>query len=178
MNRKITVEITIRQSGGFELLDPRNNRHYAHTPDELAELLVRLAHDPSMPQAESVKPTQVILEEVGTRFAESRLPGPLQQAAPIIGRAAAELGGVAVDFGRNAVEWIKGVGKAEPEPTAGPTTAPPKQPAAPRREATRDPSPPRAARKPDGATRPRSEPTTSTNTTRPRSTRRTSLRFS
>lgn len=175
MDRKILLEITVRAGGGFEVTDPRNNRHYAHSEIELADLIRRLAHDPTMPQAEKVRPTETILEEVGTIFATSRLPGSMQGAAPVIGRAFAEVGGAVSDIGRSAIDWIRNRKSGEPvqaepkvEQTRGPVQPPPPRDSSPRA---------RAARKPDGAPRVKPDASTSSNTTPPRSTRRTSLRF-
>lgn len=174
MDHKIMLEITVRAGGGFEVTDPRNNRHYAHSEVELADLVCKLAHDPTMPQAEKVRPTETILEEVGTLFAAGRLPGSMQGAAPVIGRAIAEVGGAVSDIGRGAIDWIRNRKNGEPV-QAEPKVEQPRGPVAP---PPRDSSPrARAARMPDGAPRVKPEPSTSSTTTPPRSTRRTSLRF-
>ena len=172
MPHKIQLEITVREQGGFELLDPHGDRHYAHSERELADVVIRLARDPTMPQGKRVTPTATILEEVGTRMAADNLPEQLVGVAPVFGRVMAEVGDTAAELGRRAADWFRGdpPPPSEPNvvdaPSEAKTARPPQEPPRPR-------GPQRAAPNPE-----RDHPTSPTTASSPgRSTRRTSLRF-
>jgi hypothetical protein len=105
---KIQVEVTIREHGGFGIRDPLGREHFAYSEVELARLLVELSQDPNMPQPQHVRPSAVILEDLGAQLANDALPPQMRAAAPLVGRAFADIGLAAAGGARSVASAVGG----------------------------------------------------------------------